>query len=257
MDSPLTHLSPPADPFRLLLGRHSVLLGLLALSLAWVCLWVLLPVAFLPWSGTVHSSLLPQVLTGVLLGGAALLAPFMLCAEALPRRIARAGYVSLWIASIELFALLVSSRLVPLETPFILAVSVLLGGFAFTFQTMAAAFPRAFSGVIFAWLIGLPVLAYFSAEIVMMIPGTSQWLVDGGGIHGWVRWMLHLSPSTFVMAVLNGIQADGSEVACWGPLAAFTALPLISILVLARRKVGVEHVSVINASACTEAGPAP
>jgi len=237
------------NPARLLSRKQAALLAALILALAAVALWVLQPLAFLPWSGTVHPSLLPQVLTGALLGGVALLAPFLIessSAQALSSRIGRAAYIALWIGVMELFALLVSSRLVPLETLVILAVTACLGALAFGFQMAAAAFPGVYTGGVFLWLIGLPVLAYFTAEIAMMIPAHAAWGSENSGVYAIVRSMLNLSPSTFVIALLNGVQADGSEVSWWLPLAGIATMVAVSILVLARQKLRIEQSSEVH-----------
>ncbi|HYF49459.1 MAG TPA: hypothetical protein VEJ63_08640 [Planctomycetota bacterium] len=237
--------APATDTFRLLSARHLFILGMTVLLLALAGVWVLQPVALLPWSGTVHSALLPQILTGVLLGALAVLSPFFSAGkrdEPFGRQLLQIVCLCAWIAVIELFVLLVSSRLVPLEASTIAAVTVTMALLAFVFQLLSRAFPKAFATLMFLWLIGMPVMAYFTAEIYMMtLSGNAIWAeVAGPGgetIRALVRWLLNLSPSTFVSAMLNGVQADGSDLSLW-PYVAFAGAAVAGMLVLARQKSG-------------------
>jgi hypothetical protein len=258
METPLTE--PPS--FRLLLPRQALLLGLMMLCLAGVCLWMLIPtlssssessasastLSTVPnflWSGTVSVSLLAHVLTGVLILLLSLLAPFLIGTqsedESLRHRLTRMVYLSLWVAVLEFFVLLVASRITPLETLAMLKTTAMVAFLSITLQLLAATFTRAYTGIVFLWMVAMPVSAYFMAEIFLMSPaGGRGWQEVSSPeiqtLHDTLHRLLNLSPGTFILGIFDGKHVDNSAIR-WGyPLTLFTAACLLSILILARRR---------------------
>src|SRR3569623_1186600 len=124
--APLTAASP-ASRFPLILPVPALLLGLMALLQALTAVWVLQPLRYLPYSGTMHSLALPHVLCGVQLGLAALFAPFFgSSTEVWWHAPLRAVYSALWSGVVLLFGLLVAARVAPLEITAVLASAALV-----------------------------------------------------------------------------------------------------------------------------------
>jgi hypothetical protein len=227
--------------FKLILPRQALLLGVTALLQALATLWVLQPLRFLPYSGTVHSLLLPQVLCGLSLGLGALFAPF--CVDracSLGQSLLRALYVSVWTGVILLFGLLVASRLAPLEIAVITGAAALLAGFNFVFQLLALALPRAYSGIVVLWIIVLPCAAYFIAEIYLMQAGRQVWgdlnTPASHAARSLVHWLLNLSPGTLLLSLTGAGLVDGGEVQWLVPLILMGFITTACILVLAYGK---------------------
>lgn len=233
--------SGPSPAPKLILPRQALLLGVMALLQALATVWVLQPLPFLPYSGSVHSLRLPQVLCGVSLGLTVLFAPFFGDTSSTPlQSIVRALYGAVWTGVILLFGLLVASRLAPLEITAIVGSAGLMAGFSFVFQLLALSLPRAYTAIAVVWTIIMPSAAFFIAEIYLIQVMRQSWgeltTPQTESVRALVHWLLNLSPGPLLVSIANAGLLDGGEAQWSVPLALMGVITTACILVLAYAK---------------------
>lgn len=200
--------------------RPTLLLCVFALLLTGVCAIVLLPAGKFPGTGLIDPSLLPHFITAFALLFAALAAPGLF--PPLPHEgegwgegensrwsfAFRSALASLWCGVVAGFMLLVSARIAPISNAGILGASVWIAGLSWISILLSAAYPRASYGIIFAWSIVPPVIAYLLAELYLSSPagaGLAQ-APSGAPLRELLRWLLNASPSTAAFGALNNAQ---------------------------------------------------
>ncbi|MGD0089556.1 MAG: hypothetical protein ABSE73_06510 [Planctomycetota bacterium] len=230
--------------------RMAVLLAATALLEAGAACWALGAGGLnLPFSGAIPVELLPQLLGGLALALAVFCAPLFF--SILPLRAGEGGgpsapspyplpqgergtsallgpafFASVWQAGSLGFALLVLGRLTPLAPAGILQTCVWLALCALAGVFLAQLCPRAFAGIMFTWIIALPVSGYFLAEAFLSSPGgAGGWTSASGGLRGLLHWLLSLSPGTALSGALTGLLPDGSV---WAWKAPFLLLCILN-----------------------------
>lgn len=204
-------MAEEAPPTRFLTPRLTLALGVVALVQGALACWILAsPGSWLPLAGIVPLAVLPQTLCGVAVGLAAFIAPF-LHSEGERFRVEHAWFAAVWQAMVFGYLLLVAARLVPLENAGIFLAALSLAVSALVFVWAAELLPRAYAGVIFVWLIGLPVFTYMLAEVYLWSTGRTLWSAEPEApIYTCVHWLLALSPGTAAIGMLTGYLPDGT-----------------------------------------------
>jgi hypothetical protein len=218
--------------------RMIVLLAAVIVCVAAVSCWAL--------GGVVPVKLLPRVVSGLALVLAVFLAPlFPAPGRSSPQTVgeigwlvlARLAFAALWQAAALGFVLLVLSRLTPLSSGAVVQASVWLGLCAFGALLLAACTPRAYAGLMFGWLVVLPVCGYFAAELFMSGPaGSMGWGQAPAAFRGAMHWMLSLSPGAALDGAVTGWLADGTEFRCGVPIALMCIFDVALAWVVARRR---------------------
>jgi hypothetical protein len=234
-----------SQPVRLLSARTAVALAGVTLLQSAVACWALTePLAWLPFSGLLPLSILPQTLCGVAMGLAAFMAPLMISQDetqsSWKQLLARDAFKAAWHAIVLGFVLMVCSRLVPLEAENVLRPLLLVTMSGLTFALLARVLPQAYPGIIFTWLVALPIVAYFFAEIFLSTPaGDRGWAESTGWAADAARttmhWLLSVSPGTAAVGALNGYLADGTAYSTFASVLLFGGVTLILVLALVRQ----------------------
>lgn len=193
-------------------ARAVVCLALQTLAYSVLTLWSLelLPISGTAWVGQ-FSLPVAYAIAGVL--GTAFLAPWM-SGEA-PRPVLRALFTALYQAVVLIFFLRLAGRLSPQPASAAWEAGAWMFQIALALFAVARLWPGAFAGVVFAWLVALPVFAYMLAELTLVGSGGVSWQEQMRGEHTQgavllVRGLLQVSPATAVMGALNGNLPDGS-----------------------------------------------
>jgi hypothetical protein len=209
-DSPLPEASPsPGETFlnAALVRVLAFETVLLALFFAWV--QGALP---LPGAGWMDAATLPLALCATAVLGVLFFAPFVVNERSADAAVL---YAAFWPAVLLFFFLRLSSRLSPLPFAPCVEAGALFFFFALSLLQTARAWPRAFAGIAFGWVVALPVLAYFFAELTLIGTGGVGWAQQSGPavepIKSVVRALLQLSPFPAIFGALNGRLFDGSE----------------------------------------------
>jgi hypothetical protein len=181
-----------------------------------------------PYAGTVPLESLPHVLCGLAVVSAALIAPLIVRRNPSnpngewPLTL----FAALWQGAVFGFFLMVSARLVPLEPGGIFLASIWVALFAFVCLRLAQTLPSAYAGIVFVWVVALPVTDYMLAEIFLSSPaGSKGWQPESGGrIYVFVHTLLNISPATAVAGVLDGYLLDGVPAAVAFPVSILALL---------------------------------
>ena len=196
-------------PFRL-----AVILGLAAAALGLVSSWITGALgSWLPFSGAIPLTSLPHVLCGLTVALAALLAPLVTDKNAPRLSLTQLAFSALFQGAMFQFFLMVAARLVPLDPAGIALSALAMSLFALCCLLISEALPRAYTGLVFFWVIVLPMICYLTADIYLTGPGSSKSWQGGeqsGLIYGLTHAVLMLSPGTAIAAMLDGALPDGS-----------------------------------------------
>jgi len=215
LDTAYTEL-PLSDAARgapLLPLRSVLVLGALILCEALAACWLVLqPGSAVPLAGVVPVNLVPNFLCGMALALAIFAAPFFSTQQPEPRALAlaRGGTVALCQALALSYLLLVSSRLTPVEGERIFTAGAWISLCALCAILLAQALPRAFTGLMFVWMIALPVLAYILAELFVSRGNVAWAQARGTPLYSAVHWILAVSPATATSAIIDQTMPDGS-----------------------------------------------
>lgn len=209
---------PPTAPVALLRGRALACLALQTAAYSLLTLWAL---ELLPISGAAWLSSLSLPATYVLIGvlGSAFFAPWLHSEESqaggVLHETGRLLFAALYQAIVLMFFLRLAGRLAPLAADAAWETGAWMFQTALALGALARVYPRAFSGIAFGWIVGLPVLAYMLAELTLVGAGGVAWQqqtrVEATQSVGLlVRGMLQVSPFTAMLGALHGILPDGS-----------------------------------------------
>ena len=182
--------------------------------------------ASLPFSGTIPLRLLPHILCGLAVTLTALFAPLSTAPDEKRLTLAQAVFAALFQGTMYQFFVLVCARLVPLDPGGIVMSAVILALVAFCCQMLSDVASRAYAGIVFLWVIGLPLLAYMTADIFLSGPGSTKGWMPGDDasppIYTLIHGALNLSPATAMAAALDGALPDGSAASGWMTLTLLT-----------------------------------
>ena len=187
-----------------------------------VACWLLAPSrAWLPLSGAVPLNLLPHFLCLLALALAVLMAPG-LAAETLggrgvekdvwpahvffARACAAAGCQGLFLN----YLLMIAGRVTPLDLAVSSCASACVALVALVCMLLTRIVPLAFSGIVFGWMIALPVFSYMLAELSASSIDASA----GSGsqrLHVCIHWLASLAPSTAIIGAVPGILPEGAQ----------------------------------------------
>jgi hypothetical protein len=201
----------------------------------------------LPLGAVIPVPLLPRMLCGVALALAVFSAPLLWHGHpahehgrgARAMLLVRAAYAAAWQALVLGFLLLVLARLAPLAAGSILQASVWLGLCAFAVILLALLVPRAYAGLVFIWIVAVPVCVYMVAEVFIVSHGGVGWSDATGPqadtLRAATHWLLSLSPGTALDGALTGILADGTDFAWVLPFVHMCILDVVLAWFVARR----------------------
>lgn len=221
--------------------RPTLVLCAFALLLTGICALVLHPRGTFPGAGLIDPALLPHFLTAAALLFAALGAPGLFppfptegegWGEGENSRWAfagRAGLAALWCGVIAGYMLLVAARISPIANIGILGAAVWVAGLCWIAILLNAAYPRASYGIVFAWCVVPPVLAYLFAELYLSSPlgaGFAQ-APRAAPLREVLRWLLNASPGTAAFGALNGGLPGGVQ---YSPVIGYSTMCVAGVL---------------------------
>jgi hypothetical protein len=230
------------QPARLLPLRVAVILALTVVVEALAACWVLGTGLSLPLAGAMPIALLPQLLAGVALALALFTAPFLAASSApspcpLPQgeggttAVARAAFAALWQAGALGFLLLVATRLAPLTDRAIVLACAWLALCALAALLLAQVAPRCYAGIVFIWVIAVPVCLYLTIEVALSTPsGPSP------ALRALADWLLGISPGTAFPGILTGRLPGGSPFVATVPFAVMAVANVVLAWLAVRRE---------------------
>jgi hypothetical protein len=200
---------------RFLPARLALLLALTATLQGLAACWITGALGTsLPFSGSIPLQMLPHVLCGVAVALSALIAPLAVTPDMKRLTLTQSVFAALFLGAMYQFFVLVCARLVPLDPGGIVLSALCLALFAFSCLMLSDLAPRAYAGIVFLWVIAIPVMAYMTADIFLSGPGSSKGWQPGEGtsplIYTLVHGALNSSPATAMAAALDGALPDGS-----------------------------------------------
>ena len=198
---------------RFLPVRLAAILALAALVFGLATSWIAGGLgAWLPYSGAIPLTSLPHFLCGIAVALAVLLAPLTSTANAPKLSLTQLAFASLFQGAMFQFFLMVTARLVPLDPAGIALSATALALFAFCCLLLSDVLPRAYTGVMFFWVLVLPLICYHTADVFVYGPGGSKgWQAESSApIFALTHAMLALSPGTAIAATLDGALLDNS-----------------------------------------------
>jgi hypothetical protein len=210
-------------------------LGAVALLEGLCCCWAIGAFrSWAPYSGTVPLESLPHILCGLAVVLAAFIAPLIVRpgAEVPLKSWALDLFAALWQGTAFGYFMMVSARLVPIEPTGIFLSSLWIALFAYCCLSFARAFPSAYAGIAFIWVVALPVADYMLVEIFLSSPaGNKGWQPEmAAPIYSLVHALLNISPGTAIAGVLDGYLPDGAPAA--------PAVPMLLLLAICVGSVG-------------------
>jgi hypothetical protein len=209
---------------RFLPARLALILAAIALCQGLTACWITGALgSWLPLSGAIPLPSLPHILCGMAVALSALAAPFLAGARAdaesgepLPRSeltLIQAAFAALWQGGMFCYFLMVCGRLVPLEPGGIALASVWVAVAAFCCLLLTQALPRAYAGIVFFWIVAVPMTGYITADVFLFGPGSGggwQPIENNRAIYTFVHALLNISPATATAAALDGALPDGA-----------------------------------------------
>ena len=204
--------APPKEA--LLPHRLAIALALLTGMEALAVLWILAPAGSLPGAGVFAVAGAAQFACAATLALSALIAPWLsLEAPSYRVALARAAFISIWQGVVVAFLLMVCARSVPLAPIGILNASAWLALCMFSFVMLNHLLPRASAGILFFWIVAIPVLCFIVAELILAGAGGRSWTQlppEAQSAKSLIHWALALSPATGAAGALSSTLADGS-----------------------------------------------
>jgi hypothetical protein len=211
---------------RFLPARLALLLALAAAFLGLATTWITGALgSWLPLSGSIPLTSLPHILCGIAVVLAAILAPLTTQTTATRITLTQIAFAGLFQGAAFQYFMMVTARLVPLDPAGIALSSLGVALFAFCCVLIAEALPRAYCGLLFFWVVAVPVICFITADIFVSGPGRVKgWQAAESSalIYSMTHALLALSPGTAITAMLDGALPDGSY-----------ALPAITLTTLA------------------------
>ena len=228
---------------RFLPVKLAVILGLAAVALGLAASWIAGALGtWLPFSGAIPLTSLPHVLCGLAVALAALLAPLVTDKNAPRLSLTQLAFSAIFQGAMFQFFLMVTARLVPLDPAGIALSALGLSLFALCCLLISEVVPRAYTGLVFFWVVALPMICYLTADIYLAGPGSTKGWQGGessGLIYVVTHTLLMLSPGTAIAAMLDGALPDGSYAlpgVAFGLLLVVTAALVFVRLKLATRE---------------------
>lgn len=201
--------APAQDRTPLLTPRVLAGLSVIAIAQAAVvatCAW--------PDCALFAAEALPASLSAATLSLALLLAPawsedLRARGESSLQQTGRFAFLSLWQAAALGFFLLISARVVPLDSGAIVRAALILGATAWLALAVSRRWPRAYLGLALFWVVALPMSAFIVVEVFISTPnGSLGWSrAKGPGVETFrstVEWLLRFSPGTAIVGTLQG-----------------------------------------------------
>jgi len=142
--------------------------------------------------------------------------------------LARSLFLGMWQGAVLGYFLLVASRLVALDGAGILRSSTLVATASGLAILLAARLPRAYAGLVFFWVVGLPIFCYLLTEIFLSTPagaagGLRASSPEAATLRRVVNGALGLSPGTAAIGALHGRLVSGEDFG-WKETGVFLAL---------------------------------
>jgi hypothetical protein len=200
--------------------RATFVLGALTLLLgAWTC-WAVAPAGMVPAVLAGDAALSAHMVAGFALALAAIGAPLIFSKEELANDsrllgMAKSALSALWLSVTAGFMMLAAARVSAVGDLGIAQAALWIFFVAWFSIELSRLMPRAAAGVLFFWIVALPVCAYMFAELFLSSPAGSAGLTDSAApqaraLSAVLYWMLSLSPGTATLGALTGKLADGS-----------------------------------------------
>ncbi len=244
---------------RFLPARLALILAAIALCEGLTACWITGALgSWLPLSGMIPLSSLPHILCGLTIALAALATPFLVGNSSDRPRLTlfQALFAALWQSGMFCFFLMVCGRLSPLQPGGIALAAMWAAAFAFCCLMLCELAPRAYSGVMFFWVIAMPMVGYFTADVFADKASSNGWqpYEANSSVYAFVHALLNFSPGTATAAALDGALPDGNSAAPWPGLIAVGILAALLALLNYRRAlspdssaIGVAHNAISTA----------
>src|SRR5262249_28804543 len=160
-------------------------------------------------------SSLPHILCGLTIALAALATPFLAGNSSERPRLTlfQALFAALWQSGMFCFFLMVCGRLSPLQPGGIALASMWAAAFAFCALRLYEVASGAYAGLMFFWVIAVPMIAYFTADVFADKAGPNGWqpYEANSPVYAFVHALLNFSPGTATAAALDGALPDGAN----------------------------------------------